>query len=205
MVVKTINSRKVYITGNVVKPGTYPLNGDMSVLQLIAVAGGLQEYADSKKIVVMRKDEGRDRVLQLQLQGRGETEERAAEHRVEARRHGGRAVSVPVATAIVTMLAISGSGSLVYAQARPSDRPYRALFGRGHQGTTGQTSNVSATLCRRTTTICLLKPGQCHRAAQSVSGQYTMLQTGGRLCLVERAAPVGDHGRNRIQVLRAGR
>jgi polysaccharide export outer membrane protein len=60
VVVKTINSRKVYITGNVLKPGTYPLNGDMSVLQLIAVAGGLQEYADSKKIVVMRKDEGRD-------------------------------------------------------------------------------------------------------------------------------------------------
>ena len=60
VVVKTINSRKVYITGNVLKPGTYPLNGDMSVLQLIAVAGGLQEYADSKKIVVMRKEEGRD-------------------------------------------------------------------------------------------------------------------------------------------------
>jgi polysaccharide biosynthesis/export protein len=60
VVVKTINSRKVYITGNVVKPGTYPLTGEMSVLQLIAVAGGLQEYADSKKIVVMRKEGGRD-------------------------------------------------------------------------------------------------------------------------------------------------
>jgi polysaccharide export outer membrane protein len=61
VVVKTINSRKVYITGNVLKPGTYPLTGEMSVLQIIAVAGGLQEYADSKKIVVMRKEEGRDR------------------------------------------------------------------------------------------------------------------------------------------------
>lgn len=61
VVVKTINSRKVYITGNVLKPGTYPLTGEMTVLQLIAVAGGLQEYADSKKIVVMRKEEGRDR------------------------------------------------------------------------------------------------------------------------------------------------
>src|SRR4051812_29097725 len=61
VVVKTINSRKVYITGNVLKPGTYPLTGEMSVLQLIAVAGGLQEYADSKKIVVMRKEDGRDR------------------------------------------------------------------------------------------------------------------------------------------------
>jgi polysaccharide export outer membrane protein len=61
VVVKTINSRKVYITGNVLKPGTYPLAGDMTVLQLIAVAGGLQEYADSKKIVVMRREDGRDR------------------------------------------------------------------------------------------------------------------------------------------------
>lgn len=61
VVVKMINSRKVYITGNVLKPGNYPLTGEMSVLQLIAVAGGLQEYADSKKIVVMRKEEGRDR------------------------------------------------------------------------------------------------------------------------------------------------
>ena len=42
----------------VVKPGTYPLNGDMTVLQLIALAGGLQEYADSKNIVVMRKEDG---------------------------------------------------------------------------------------------------------------------------------------------------
>jgi len=60
VVVKTINSRKVYITGNVLRPGNYPLNGEMTVLQLIAVAGGLQEYADSKNIVIMRKQDGRD-------------------------------------------------------------------------------------------------------------------------------------------------
>jgi polysaccharide export outer membrane protein len=60
VVVKTINSRKVYITGNVLKPGTYPLTGEMTVLQLIAVAGGLQEYADSKNIVVMRREDGKD-------------------------------------------------------------------------------------------------------------------------------------------------
>ena len=60
VVVKTINSRKLYITGNVLKPGTYPLTGEMTVLQLIAVAGGLQEYADSKNIVVMRREGGRD-------------------------------------------------------------------------------------------------------------------------------------------------
>jgi polysaccharide export outer membrane protein len=60
VVVKTINSRKVYITGNVLKPASYPLTGEMTVLQLIAVAGGLLEYADSKNVVVMRKENGRD-------------------------------------------------------------------------------------------------------------------------------------------------
>ena len=58
--VKTINSRKVYITGNVMKPGTFPLTGEMTVLQLIALAGGLQEYADSKNIVILRKVDGRE-------------------------------------------------------------------------------------------------------------------------------------------------
>ena len=58
--VKTINSRKVYITGNVMKPGTFPLTGEMTVLQVIALAGGLQEYADNKNIVILRKVDGRE-------------------------------------------------------------------------------------------------------------------------------------------------
>jgi polysaccharide export outer membrane protein len=59
VVVKEIRSRNVFITGNVAKPATYPLNGEMTVLQLIAVAGGLQEYADSKNIVVIHTENGR--------------------------------------------------------------------------------------------------------------------------------------------------
>lgn len=58
VVVKEIHSRKVFITGNVAKPGTYPLSGDMNVLQLIALAGGLAEYADAKNIVIMRNEGG---------------------------------------------------------------------------------------------------------------------------------------------------
>jgi polysaccharide export outer membrane protein len=61
VVVKEIRSRKVFITGNVAKPGNYPLSGDMTVLQLIAVAGGLQEYADSSSIVVMRTEGGQQK------------------------------------------------------------------------------------------------------------------------------------------------
>jgi polysaccharide export outer membrane protein len=59
VVVKEIHSRKVFITGNVGKPGSYPLAGEMNVMQLIALAGGLQEYAHSKDIVVMRMENGK--------------------------------------------------------------------------------------------------------------------------------------------------
>jgi polysaccharide export outer membrane protein len=65
VIVKTINSRKVSILGNVGKAGTYPLTGEMTVLQLIAQAGGLQEYADAKGITIMRKQDGRDVTLKF--------------------------------------------------------------------------------------------------------------------------------------------
>ena len=56
--VKEIHSRNVFITGNVAKPGTYPLSTDMNVLQLISLSGGLLEYSDAKNIVVIRKESG---------------------------------------------------------------------------------------------------------------------------------------------------
>jgi polysaccharide export outer membrane protein len=59
VVVKEIHSRNVYITGNVARPSTYPMNGEMTVLQLIAVAGGLQEYAKSKDILIIRTENGK--------------------------------------------------------------------------------------------------------------------------------------------------
>ena len=60
VVVKAIHSRKVFITGQVGKPGPYPLNGPTTVLQLIAMAGGVAEYADKSKILVVRKEGGKD-------------------------------------------------------------------------------------------------------------------------------------------------
>ena len=59
VVVKTINSRKVFITGEVGRPGPYPLSGPTTVLQLIATAGGVQEYAKVERIVVMRTENGK--------------------------------------------------------------------------------------------------------------------------------------------------
>jgi polysaccharide export outer membrane protein len=59
VVVKQINSRKVFITGQVQKPGAYPITGVTTVVQLIATAGGLVEFANSKNILIMRQENGR--------------------------------------------------------------------------------------------------------------------------------------------------
>ena len=59
VVVREINSRKAFITGEVNKPGPYPLTSPTTVMQLIAMAGGLREYADAKKIMIMRTENGR--------------------------------------------------------------------------------------------------------------------------------------------------
>ena len=53
LALKTMNSRRVYITGSVNKPGPYLLTGPMTVLQLITHAGGLQEFADKKNIMLI--------------------------------------------------------------------------------------------------------------------------------------------------------
>ena len=59
VVVKQVNSRKVFITGEVQKPGAYPLSGPTTVVQLIATAGGLAEFANIKNILVVRIENGR--------------------------------------------------------------------------------------------------------------------------------------------------
>jgi len=66
--VKQINSRKVFITGMVGKPGVFPLTSSMTVLQLLSLAGGLNEFADGKKIVVMRTENGVQRALNFNYQ-----------------------------------------------------------------------------------------------------------------------------------------
>jgi len=61
--VKEIKSRQVYILGEVAKPGTYPLGGPTTVLQLIATAGGFNEFADTGGIVIIRPSpEGPNRI-----------------------------------------------------------------------------------------------------------------------------------------------
>jgi polysaccharide export outer membrane protein len=65
IIVKQVNSRKVFITGQVTHPGEFSLAGPKTVLQLIAQAGGLTEYADGDKITVMRVEQGQTRLFKF--------------------------------------------------------------------------------------------------------------------------------------------
>jgi polysaccharide export outer membrane protein len=61
VIVRQLNSRKVFITGQVATSGAHALTGPRTVMQLIALAGGLAEYAKSDEISIMRTENGRTR------------------------------------------------------------------------------------------------------------------------------------------------
>lgn len=52
--VREINSRKVYLLGQVAHPGVFRINSTTTVGQILAQAGGLKEFAKRKKIYVLR-------------------------------------------------------------------------------------------------------------------------------------------------------
>jgi polysaccharide export outer membrane protein len=60
VIVREIRSRKVYVLGQVSKPGPIQLNTDMTVLQALAEAGGLLEYAHKDDLVIVRKAGGKE-------------------------------------------------------------------------------------------------------------------------------------------------
>jgi polysaccharide biosynthesis/export protein len=65
VIVKEIHSRKVFVLGDVAKPGAFPLTSEMNVLQLIASVGGLLEFADKRNILILRIENGRERRLRF--------------------------------------------------------------------------------------------------------------------------------------------
>jgi polysaccharide biosynthesis/export protein len=65
VVVKAINSRKVFIQGNIAKAGPYPLMAPTTVMQLIATAGGVQEFAKSDQIMILRTVNGQPAAIKF--------------------------------------------------------------------------------------------------------------------------------------------
>jgi polysaccharide export outer membrane protein len=59
VVVLKIASRSVSVVGQVAKPGVYYLGSPLTVLELLARAGGFREEANTKKISIVRKENGK--------------------------------------------------------------------------------------------------------------------------------------------------
>lgn len=49
-----VESKKYYITGEVFRTGAFPLVSPTTVLQALTMAGGVREFGNAKKIIIMR-------------------------------------------------------------------------------------------------------------------------------------------------------
>lgn len=54
VVVREVRSARIYVTGEVARPGGYPIAGPISVLQAVALAGGFSDFADREAMLVIR-------------------------------------------------------------------------------------------------------------------------------------------------------
>ena len=63
--VQEIHSKNIFVFGQVESPGQYPLQKDLTVLQALSLAGGLAEWADKGDIIVLRKENGRQRRIKF--------------------------------------------------------------------------------------------------------------------------------------------
>jgi polysaccharide export outer membrane protein len=57
--VSEINSRRVYVTGEVAHAGAFPLLPNMTVLQALSSSGGFTQFAKVKGIYVLRTENGK--------------------------------------------------------------------------------------------------------------------------------------------------
>jgi polysaccharide export outer membrane protein len=55
------NSYKVYVSGQVRNPGVYRIRSETTLLQIIPMAGGFTDWANQKKILIIRKENGSEK------------------------------------------------------------------------------------------------------------------------------------------------
>ncbi|HYD41182.1 MAG TPA: polysaccharide biosynthesis/export family protein [Anaeromyxobacter sp.] len=59
VLVREINASRVFVLGEVVRPGGFPLRGPMTVVQAIAIAGGRTPYAGDRVVWLREKKDGK--------------------------------------------------------------------------------------------------------------------------------------------------
>jgi polysaccharide export outer membrane protein len=63
IIVTQINSRKIFVLGEVARPGTFAMLPHMTVLQAISSAGGFSQFAKESGVYVLRTENGRQITL----------------------------------------------------------------------------------------------------------------------------------------------
>ncbi len=65
--VKEYASQRVTLEGAIIKPGVYPLTGETTLLQMVAIGGGLQQMADPANVLVFRMIDGQKMAARFDL------------------------------------------------------------------------------------------------------------------------------------------
>jgi polysaccharide export outer membrane protein len=63
VMVVQVGSPKVYVVGKVAKPGLYIMGEPLRVMQVLAMAGGMTPFAKKDDIIIIRKDNGGQKVF----------------------------------------------------------------------------------------------------------------------------------------------
>ena len=63
--VRSSGSKRFYILGEVMRTGEYPLVKNLTVLQAFALAGGFSEWASKKEIILLRNENGQDKIFRV--------------------------------------------------------------------------------------------------------------------------------------------
>ena len=67
VIVKEVNSAKIYVMGKVNSPGVFPLRSETTVLQAITLAGGFAEWAKKSKVIILRKIGEKDKRIVVNI------------------------------------------------------------------------------------------------------------------------------------------
>jgi len=59
------NSFKIFVSGQVRTPGVIRLRSETTLLQLIPMVGGFTDWANQKKILIIRKEEGKEKRMTI--------------------------------------------------------------------------------------------------------------------------------------------
>jgi len=65
VLLREYNSKKIFVFGEVQKPGTFPYEEDMSIIQAITMAGGFTKIASKNDIAVTRQVEGKETKIRV--------------------------------------------------------------------------------------------------------------------------------------------